>query len=94
MNALLTPAQVKLIKMRIWYGELHDSLADHFECSLQSINEIARGSRWNEIEWPDGTIGALAPARRLLIVRARREAKDAMVQATAAKVKALLKEAS
>ncbi len=92
MYNLLSPAQVRAIKASLWYGDLRESIAAEYECSVQTIHQIAQGTRHSEVAWPDGALGALPGKRAKLIIQARRQAKEAAQGSMSARVKALLKE--
>ena len=93
-SAFLTTHQVTSMKARLWAGETHAVLALHFGCSQPLIKKIAQGQRWPEVEWPDGSTGALKLTRRRQIMQARavarQEATKAMSRTMAAKVRAIL----
>jgi hypothetical protein len=90
-NSIFTLAQVKRIKASIWKGEDHALIAERMGCSKSVINAIARGARWKEVPFPDGSIGYLCKARLLAIARARMQARQASKRAMADKIKAILK---
>jgi hypothetical protein len=90
-TASFTLSQVKKIKAAIWVGEDHALIAERMGCSQSMINAIARGARWREVPFPDGSLGYLCKARLLAIARARMQARQASKRALAGKIKAILK---
>lgn len=68
----LAPAEVLIIKRRIWNGDTRTAIAEDFpQISLSQILNIGAGYRWPEIPWPDGSAGALPEKRKELIAKAR-----------------------
>ena len=89
---MLTPAQARQIKARLWYGEIYSTVAPLYGCSYFTIREISQGRRWADAPWPDGSSGAMPKARRSLVDRARIRAKNESVRTMNLRVRTILEE--
>lgn len=79
----LTPAEVLIIKRRIWNGDTRKAIqADFPQVSLGEICNIGAGHKWADIPWPDKSYGALPDSRKLKIAKARRRVKEKVGELT------------
>ena len=92
--SLFSPQQAARLKAALWHGEPGPYLAAQYGCSLALIRAIARGYNYSEIEWPDGSTGAIKHTRLKSIsrarARARREVGAQITKTLNARVRAIL----
>lgn len=95
--SILTPQQATRAKAAIWHGEPGEFIANQYGCSVALIRAIARGYRYAEVQWPDGSSGAIKTTRLKTINRARSKARrEVLPQITRtmnARVRAILEAA-
>lgn len=72
----MKPEQIQVLKAMLWNGALPSNIARTFrpKVSLPAVYHIRSGRRWAEVQWPDGSTGAMPESRREKIDSARRDA--------------------
>lgn len=90
-GAFLTPSNVRQIKALLWKGEMWQrDIAEHYFISQATVSRIYGGHEWPNVQWPDGTKGAIDEDRRRLhkMLKRKRPLVTAapQVQAIAAEV--------
>ena len=65
-NARLTSLDIAAIKRLLWDGDTHLSIANRYKVTDVHIGKIYRGIAYPDIEWPDGSTGAIPEDKRRL----------------------------
>ena len=68
---VVTHADVRKIKAKLWEGDMQVTIAEAFGVSTATVSLICRGKLYHNIEWPDGTVGEM-PTQRGIEIQKRR----------------------
>ena len=71
MTTYLSHETVSVMKQRLWAGQTQQQVADDHMISLNMVVRIVAGRAWEDVPWPDGSIGALSEVQRLTIASTR-----------------------
>lgn len=86
MSLGLDTKKAKIVKRLLWQGKPQTDIARAFDVDQRTISCVVQGQTWVDVKWPDGSVGAMKPARREMILKLRKRARPVVREGIAREV--------